>query len=40
VERGDWYGSEIGKQHKFLSSVQSAGQARTMSGKGGGGVLL
>jgi hypothetical protein len=20
VERGDWHGSEIGKQHKFLSS--------------------
>ncbi len=31
VERGDWHGSEIGRQHvSFL--VQSARQARTLNG--------
>ncbi len=38
VERGDWHGSEIGKQHKFL--LQSAGQARTLNVRGGGCPLV
>jgi hypothetical protein len=34
VEHGDWHGSEIGKQHKFLSSECWASQ--DCEWKGGG----
>jgi hypothetical protein len=35
VERGDWHGSEIGKQHNFLSSECWASQASEWMGGGG-----
>ncbi len=34
VERGDWHGSEIGRQHKFLSSEHRISQDSEWNGDG------